>query len=243
MNRIFPLVIRNENIAEKIYEMKLKGNFSDVTVPGQFINILIDGCYLRRPISVCDKDGEILTIIYKTVGKGTEKLSEMKEGESLDVLSGLGNGFDLSKSGGKPLVVGGGVGVSPLYFLTKKLVEKGVEPTVVIGFNTKNEIFYYDEFLRLGASVFVVTADGSAGEKGFVTDVSQRLDYTYFYSCGPMPMYKAFEKQAKTSGEYSFEERMGCGFGACMGCAILTKSGMKRICKDGPILKREEIIW
>ena len=243
MEKVFLTVKDNRILTESVYEMKLSGDISAVKNPGQFVNISIDGCYLRRPVSVCDVDGDTLTLIYKVVGKGTERLSKYAAGEKIDTLVGLGNGYDLSLSGEKPLLIGGGVGVPPMYLLAKKLVEKGVKPTVILGFNTKSEIFYEKEFKTLGATVYVTTADGSYGEKGFVTDIMKDLDYTYFYTCGPMPMFKAIEKIAKGSGEFSFEERMGCGFGACMGCSCKTKYGNKRICKDGPVLKREEIVW
>lgn len=243
MEKVFLTVKDNKILTEGVYEMKLSGNISAVKNPGQFVNISIDGCYLRRPISVCDVDGDTLTLIYKVVGEGTERLSKYAAGEKIDTLVGLGNGYDLSLSGEKPLLIGGGVGVPPMYLLAKKLVEKGVKPTVILGFNTKSEIFYEKKFKALGATVYVTTADGSYGKKGFVTDIMKDLDYTYFYTCGPMPMFKAIEKIAKGSGEFSFEERMGCGFGACMGCSCKTKYGNKRICKDGPVLKREEIVW
>lgn len=243
MEKVFLTVKDNKILTEGVYEMKLSGNISAVKNPGQFVNISIDGCYLRRPISVCDVDGDTLTLIYKVVGEGTERLSKYAAGEKIDTLVGLGNGYDLSLSGEKPLLIGGGVGVPPMYLLAKKLVEKGVKPTVILGFNTKSEIFYEKKFKTLGATVYVTTADGSYGKKGFVTDIMKDLDYTYFYTCGPMPMFKAIEKIAKGSGEFSFEERMGCGFGACMGCSCKTKYGNKRICKDGPVLRREEIVW
>ena len=243
MEKVFLTVKDNKILTESVYEMKLSGDISAVKNPGQFVNISIDGCYLRRPVSVCDVDGDTLTLIYKVGGKGTERLSKYAAGEKIDTLVGLGNGYDLSLSGEKPLLIGGGVGVPPMYLLAKKLVEKGVKPTVILGFNTKSEIFYENEFKTLGATVYVTTADGSYGKKGFVTDIMKDLDYTYFYTCGPMPMFKAIEKIAKGSGEFSFEERMGCGFGACMGCSCKTKYGNKRICKDGPVLKREEIVW
>lgn len=243
MEKVFLTVKDNRILTESVYEMKLSGDISAVKNLGQFVNISIDGCYLRRPVSVCDVDGDTLTLIYKVVGKGTERLSKYAAGEKIDTLVGLGNGYDLSLSGEKPLLIGGGVGVPPMYLLAKKLVEKGVKPTVILGFNTKNEIFYEEEFKTLGATVYVTTADGSYGKKGFVTDIMKDLDYTYFYTCGPMAMFKAIEKIAKGSGEFSFEERMGCGFGACMGCSCKTKYGNKRICKDGPVLKREEIVW
>ncbi len=236
-------IISNKKLAESIFEMILKGDTSSITAPGQFINIKLDGFYLRRPISICDYDDNTITIIYKVVGSGTEVMSKMNTGEKLDVLCGLGNGFDTSKSMDKPVLIGGGVGVPPMYNLCKKLIAEGKEVTVILGFNKKDEIFYEDEFKKLGADVKVATVDGSYGIKGFVTDALKCTEYSYFYTCGPMPMFKAIEYTATTSGQYSFEERMGCGFGACMGCSCKTKYGNKRICKDGPVLEREEIIW
>lgn len=243
MERVLLSVVSNKKLTENVYEMKLKGDVSAITAPGQFVEIKIDDCFLRRPISVCDVCEDTLTIIYKTVGKGTDKMSEFQPGKTLDILTGLGNGYDMTLSGDKPLLVGGGVGVPPLYKLSKQLIAQGKKPQVVLGFNTKSEIFYYDEFKKAGADVFVATADGSCGTKGFVTDVIKNLDYTYFYACGPMPMFKAMEKVVSTSGQYSFEARMGCGFGACMGCSIMTVNGSKRVCKEGPVFKREEVIW
>ena len=236
-------ITSNKQLTDSIYEMVLKGDTTSITAPGQFINIKLDGFYLRRPISICDYDDSRITIIYKVVGEGTEVMSKMNSGEKLDVLCGLGNGFDTSKSMDKPVLIGGGVGVPPMYNLCKKLIEEGKVVTVILGFNKKDEIFYEDEFKKLGADVKVTTVDGSYGTKGFVTDALKDTEYTYFYTCGPMPMFKAIESTAVTSGQYSFEERMGCGFGACMGCSCKTKYGNKRICKDGPVLEREEIIW
>ena len=236
-------IISNKQLTESIFEMILKGDTSSITAPGQFINIKLDGFYLRRPISICDYDDSTITIIYKVVGDGTEVMSKMYSGEKLDVLCGLGNGFDTSKSMDKPVLIGGGVGVPPMYNLCKKLIAEGKKVTVILGFNKKDEIFYEDDFKKLGADVKVTTVDGSYGIKGFVTDALKETEYTYFYTCGPMPMFKAIELTATTSGQYSFEERMGCGFGACMGCSCKTKYGNKRICKDGPVLTREEIIW
>ena len=233
----------NVNLTENVLKMVLSGDTSDITAPGQFINIKIDGFYLRRPISICDYDDSTITIIYKVVGEGTEVMSKMNAGENLDVLCGLGNGFDTSKSMDKPILIGGGVGVPPMYNLCKKLIAEGKSVTVILGFNKKDEIFYEEEFKNLGADVKVTTVDGSYGIKGFVTDALRVTEYSYFYTCGPMPMFKAIEATVKTSGQYSFEERMGCGFGACMGCSCKTKYGNKRICKDGPVLTREEIIW
>lgn len=234
-------ILSNENIAKSVYKMVLQGDTQYITAPGQFINIKLDGKFLRRPISVCDYDESTITIIYKVVGSGTEDMSVMAAGEELDVLTGLGNGYKIANAKA-PLLIGGGVGVPPMYNLAKKLIAAGQHPTVILGFNTKDEVFYEDEFKALGADVKVTTADGSHGIKGFVTDAFPD-SYDYFYTCGPMPMFKAIEGRATTSGQYSFEERMGCGFGACMGCSCKTKYGNKRICKDGPVLEREEIIW
>jgi dihydroorotate dehydrogenase electron transfer subunit len=222
--------------------MVLKGDTSEITASGQFVNIKLDGLYLRRPISVCDVQGDKLTIIYKVVGKGTKQMAEIKNGQMLDVLTGLGNGYDLSKAGENPLLLGGGVGVPPMYMLCRKLIEMGKNVTVIIGFNTQEEVFYKEEFEKLGATVYVTTVDGTMGTKGFVTD-KMDIDYSYFYTCGPEPMLKAIYKKSVTSGQFSFEERMGCGFGACMGCSCKTVTGYKRICKDGPVLEKEEILW
>ena len=236
-------ITENIHLTETVMLMRLEGDTSSLTAPGQFINIKLEGKFLRRPISVCDYNEKIITIIYKIVGTGTKQMAAMKAGDTLDVLCGLGNGFDVSKSGNRPLLVGGGVGVPPLYNLCKRLIAMGKQVSVVLGFNTAAEIFYKAEFEALGATVYIATADGSAGTRGFVTDVIKSLDYDYFYTCGPMPMFLAMEKIMTTSGQYSFEERMGCGFGACMGCSCKTKYGNKRICRDGPVLEREEIIW
>lgn len=236
-------VLSNAPIAPSVYKMELEGDTSALTRPGQFINFKIEGLYLRRPISVCDYSENTITVIYKVVGEGTELMSKAKMGDQFDILVGLGNGFDAKTSGEKPLLIGGGVGIPPLYKLCKDLVASGKEVSVILGFNKKEEIFYEDEFKALGAKVYITTVDGSYGIKGFVTNAMEEIDYTYFYTCGPEPMFRAIEAAAKTSGQYSFEERMGCGFGACMGCSCKTKYGNKRICKDGPVLLREEIIW
>ncbi len=236
-------VISNKKIAKNTYECVLAGDIADITASGQFVNIKLDGFYLRRPISVCDAEGGRLTLIYKAVGKGTAKMAQMTGGEKLAVLTGLGNGYDLKLSGDKPLLIGGGAGVPPMYMLCKKLIAEGKKPTVILGFGGADEIFYKDEFEALGAKTLVTTVDGSAGIKGFVTDAMEGLDYSYFYTCGPEPMLKAIYDKSTTSGQFSFEERMGCGFGACMGCSCKTKYGNKRICKDGPVLVKEEIIW
>lgn len=236
-------ITSNEKIARDIFKMTLAGDTSAITAPGQFVNIKLDGFFLRRPISVCDCVGENLTLIYKTVGRGTEQMSRMKNGDELDLLTGLGNGYNTRTSGDSPLLVGGGVGVPPMYMLCKKLVSEGKNVTVVLGFNSKDDVFYENEFRALGADVHIATADGTYGTKGFVTDVIKNLQYTFFYTCGPEPMFRAMHKIMKTPGQYSFEERMGCGFGACMGCSCKTLTGNKRICKEGPVMESEEIIW
>ena len=243
MKQGFFKIENQKKIAKDVFLMRLSGDTSDITASGQFVNIKLNGFFLRRPISVCDYDENSLTIIYKIVGEGTEAMSEMSAGESLDILTGLGNGYDLSPSGDAPLLIGGGVGVPPMFNLCKKLIAEGKKVTVILGFNGKDDIFAEKEFNDLGAKVYVTTVDGSYGIKGFVTDAMKSLDYSYFYTCGPEPMLKAVYNQSKTSGQFSFEERMGCGFGACMGCSCKTKYGNKRICKDGPVLTKEEIIW
>jgi len=236
-------IMENTALTESVFQMVLSGDVSDITAPGQFVNIQLDGLFLRRPISVCDLGENTLTIIYKAVGKGTEQMSRMRKGEKLDVLTGLGNGYDLSVAGQRPVLLGGGVGVPPMYLLAKELLAQGKKVTVILGFNTESELFYEKEFMDLGADVIVTTVDGSRGIKGFVTDALKMLDYTYFYTCGPEPMLKAVYKASVTSGQMSFEKRMGCGFGACMGCSCKTLTGYKRICKEGPVMRKEEILW
>ena len=235
-------LVENKCIAKNTYLWVLEGDISDITAPGQFVNIKLDGFYLRRPISVCDAEDGRLTIIFKAVGEGTEKMAAAKLGEEYLILTGLGNGYDTSVSGDKPLLIGGGAGVPPMYMLAKKLIAEGKKPTVILGFNTAEEVFFTEEFAAVGVEVRIATADGSVGTKGFVTDAMD-LEYTYFYTCGPEPMLKAIYGKSETSGQLSFEERMGCGFGACMGCSCKTKYGNKRICRDGPVLVKEEIIW
>ena len=234
-----------ENVAltDTVFRMTLAGDTGDITAPGQFVNIKLDGLFLRRPISVCDSTEGELTIIYKVVGGGTEKMSAMLPGDKLDILTGLGNGYDTSISGTHPLLIGGGVGVPPLYMLAKKLISEGKHVSVILGFNKKDEIFAEEDFKALGAEVRVATVDGSYGTRGFVTDAMADIDYTHFYTCGPEPMLKAVYRASRTSGQMSFEERMGCGFGACMGCSCKTLTGNKRICKEGPVMMKEEILW
>ena len=235
-------VLSNEALTDNVFQMILAGDTSHITNCGQFVNIQLDGMFLRRPISVCDYDENTLTIIYKVVGKGTEAMSAMKAGTRLDLLTGLGNGYDLTLAGDRPVLLGGGVGVPPMYHLAKKLRQAGKSVSVILGFNTAAEIFYEEAFRALGCQVTVTTVDGSYGVKGFVTDALPE-NYTYFYTCGPEPMLKAVYRATSTSGQMSFEERMGCGFGACMGCSCKTITGYKRICKDGPVMKKEEILW
>ena len=232
----------NTPLTRDVMKMVLGGDTSAITAPGQFVNILLEGKFLRRPISVCDYDEQALTIIYKVVGKGTAQMKDMVPGQTLDILTGLGNGYDLSCAGDAPVLLGGGVGVPPMYNLAKKLVDMGKQVTVILGFNTASEIFYEAEFRALGCNVTVTTVDGSYGVKGFVTDALPG-NYTHFYTCGPEPMLKAVYKATSTSGQMSFEERMGCGFGACMGCSCKTLTGYKRICRDGPVMRKEEIAW
>ena len=241
MQRIYEIEY-NRPLTMDVWEMRLLGDTSAITAPGQFINIRLDGLYLRRPISICDWDASGMTIIYKVVGKGTAELSGMQPGQKLDVLCGLGNGFDVSKCGQRTVVIGGGVGTPPMYGLAKALLKAGKTPVAILGFNKQEEIFFEDKFRALGVETTVTTVDGSYGTKGFVTDALPE-HYDYFCACGPLPMLKAIYNAAATSGLMSFEERMGCGFGACMGCSCKTKYGNKRICKDGPVLEKEEIIW
>lgn len=243
MKNVIYTVKSNEKLTDNVFKMVFEGDTSAVTAPGQFINIKIDSLYLRRPISIFDCKENELAIIYKVVGSGTELMSNMPVGTKLDCLVGLGNGFDISNAGDNPVVIGGGVGVPPMYYLAKKLIEDGKKVTAVLGFNTANEIFGKEDFEALGVQTIVTTVDGSEGIKGFVTDALKDINYSYFFTCGPEPMLKALYNSTNTSGQFSFEERMGCGFGACMGCSCKTKYGNKRICKEGPVLVKEEIIW
>jgi dihydroorotate dehydrogenase electron transfer subunit len=237
-------ILSNRQIAHKTYEIILRGNTEHITNPGQFVNIKLEGFYLRRPFSVCDLGGDCMTLVYKVVGSGTEKMSTLEPNEELNLLTGLGNGYDTGASGNTPLLIGGGAGVPPLYWLAKALLTEEKKVTAILGFNTSDEVFYEKEFERLGVNTFITTVDGSYGTKGLVTDaLSKAGTYSYTYTCGPEPMLKAVFDAAKSSGQYSFEERMGCGFGACMGCTCKTLYGDKRICREGPVLAKEEIIW
>ncbi|MEA4815520.1 MAG: dihydroorotate dehydrogenase electron transfer subunit [Lachnospiraceae bacterium] len=234
----------NEEIAESIFKMSMQGDASAIKAPGQFINIALPGLYLRRPISVYDYNSSSVTVIYKSVGKGTEKMSVLLKGDRLSVLTGLGNGFDTSKSGRYPLLIAGGLGTPPMYALLRQILSEGKKPSVILGFNSTKDSFLIDEFKAFGVDVFITTADGSLGLKGFVTNKMEKISgYTYFYACGPKPMLKAVCMLSSSDGEISMEERMGCGFGACMGCSIMTKSGAKRVCKEGPVFSKEEMIW
>ena len=235
-------VIKNDPLTETVFRTVLCGDTAAITAPGQFVNIALDGQYLRRPVSVCDLEDGRLTLIYKVVGQGTAQMARIAPGEKLDLLTGLGNGYDLSLSGERPLLIGGGVGVPPMYLLARRLIEQGKYVTAVLGFNTKSEVFCEEEFRALGADVTVTTADGSYGRKGFVTDALP-AEYSYFYTCGPEPMLRAVYRATETDGQFSFEERMGCGFGACMGCSCKTVTGYKRICREGPVLEKGEILW
>ena len=233
----------NTALTESVFRLRLEGDTSAISAPGQFVNIRLEGRFLRRPISVCDREGNELTLICKAVGRGTEQLRTCAAGTKLDLLTGLGNGFDLTPAGEHPLVIGGGVGIPPLYWLTRELIGQGRPVTAVLGFNTAAEIFYAEEFRALGAQVILTTADGSEGRRGFVTDVLPGLGYSYFFTCGPEPMLKAVYRSTRGSGQFSLEARMGCGFGACMGCSCRTAAGSKRICKEGPVLRKEELLW
>ena len=243
MKQGFFRIAENTPLTDSVLRMRLEGDTSAITGPGQFVNVKLDGKFLRRPISVCDCEDGVLTLLYKVVGSGTQQMREMPVGHTLDVLTGLGNGYDLSLAGDRPLLIGGGVGVPPLYMLAKRLLAAGKKVSVILGFNTAAEVFYEQEFAALGCDVTVTTVDGSKGVKGFVTDAMGDTEYTYFYTCGPEPMLKAVYRASRTSGQFSFEERMGCGFGACMGCSCKTVTGNKRICKEGPVLVKEEILW
>ena len=238
----FFTTVSNKKIARDVFKMELAGDTSEIKRPGQFVNFAIEGLYLRRPVSVCDVADGRLTVIYKVVGKGTSKMAEAAPGDGFKVLTGLGNGYNLEKAGAKPLLIGGGVGVPPLYLLAKELVKRGAKPAAVLGFNSAEDVFYEEEFRSAGCETVVTTVDGSYGIKGFVTDALPE-EYTYFYTCGPLPMLKAVFSAAKTEGQFSLEERMGCGFGACMGCSMMTADGPKRICKDGPVFEKRELLW
>ena len=235
-------ITENLPLARDIMSLRLGGDTGAIVRPGQFVNIQVEGCFLRRPLSVCDWDKNSLTLVYRIAGRGTELLAKMKNG-SLDLLTGLGNGFDTAISGDRPLLIGGGLGFTPLYALAKSLIKEGKRVQVILGFASKEQAVYVDRFKALGCEVTVCTEDGSLGIKGYVTRAMEGLDYSHFYTCGPEAMFRAVSDCSVTSGQFSFEQRMGCGFGACMGCSCETLYGVKRICKEGPVLMKEEIKW
>ena len=243
MDQVILKIANNERIAENVYRITLKGDVSAVTAPGQFVNIALSGRFLRRPISVSDRRGDEIDLLYKSVGQGTAQMAAMRIGAELDVLTGLGNGFDPEAASGRTLLIGGGIGAAPLIWLARALKARGVPATAVLGFNTSADVYGTDEFASICTDVVLATADGSRGIHGFVTDAMKGLTYRYFYACGPEPMLKAVWKTSASEGEFSFEERMGCGFGACMGCTCKTVTGWKRICRDGPVLRKGEIVW
>ncbi len=243
MEQVILNISENAPIADGVFRMVLSGDVSAVTTPGQFINIALAGKFLRRPISVCDRCGDAVTILYKVVGQGTAQMARMNAGETLDVLTGLGNGFDVRSAKGHTLLIGGGIGAAPLYWLAKELKESGIKTTAVLGFNSSADVYFEKEFATLCEQVVLTTADGSRGIRGFVTDAVCGLTYDYFYTCGPEQMLKAVYRASISDGQFSFEERMGCGFGACMGCTCATVTGWKRICRDGPVLRKGEIAW
>ncbi len=245
MKQVLFEIVSHRPLTDTVYEMVLRGDTSAITHPGQFVELSLEGLFLRRPISVCNYDEGELTLIYKVVGKGTAQMATMAAGTKIDALTGLGNGFNDTIECSRPLLVGGGVGVPPLYRLARNLIAQGKQVSIILGFNTASEIFYKEQFEVLGAKVIVATVDGSCGVKGFVTDaISQSgVEADYFYSCGPLPMLKALTQSLNIPGQISLEERMGCGFGICMGCSIQTASGAKRVCKEGPVFRKEEILW
>ena len=235
-------IVENTSLTSKVMRMRLAGDTSGMEQPGQFVDIRLENLFLRRPLSVCDWDDESFTVLYERVGRGTEQMATLPNGERLDVLTGLGNGYDLSLAGEKPLLIGGGTGLSPLYGLAKKLLKCGGHPSVILGFHTAEEVFYTGEFQEIGIEPIIATEDGSCGIRGFVTEAME-LPYTYFYACGTEAMLHAVCEKSRTPGQISLGKRLGCGFGACMGCTVLTKNGPKRICKDGPVLNSEEVVW
>ena len=236
-------ILKNEELAPDVHRLILEGDTSAIAQAGQFVDLKLDGHFLRRPFSICDWNASTLTVVYRTVGKGTAELAGYAPGKMIELLTGLGNGFDSAVSGDKPLLVAGGSGVPMMYALAKELVAQGKQVTAVLGYRTASDVFLAHDIELLGVNVIITTEDGSVGTKGFVTDAMKDLDYTYFYTCGPEAMFKAIHSIAKTSGQFSFEARMGCGYGACMGCTMETKNGYKRVCKDGPVLVREELLW
>lgn len=236
-------VVSNETLLPVLHRLRLRGDCSAVQRPGQFVDVQLEGLFLRRPFSVCDAEGDTLTVVVKRVGRGTERICAMQPGDTLELLTGLGNGFDLACAGDRPLLLGGGSGVPALYWSCKRLLAAGRRPIAALGFNTARESFYLDEFETLGAQLLVLTADGTLGARGLVPDALGMVDYTYLYACGPLPMLAEIDRRAKTDAQLSLEARMGCGFGACMGCTLETVHGPKRVCRDGPVFHRGEVVW
>ena len=251
-------IVSNRPLTDDVFELRLAGDASAFTRPGQFAEISVEGLFLRRPISVCDWNDVELLLLVKAVGKGTNALRDLKSGASLDILTGLGNGFEVGQgtegtSASRTVLVGGGIGIAPLYALARQLsVERsriGIAAPlpVILGFRKAADVFYVKEFVELGCNVMVATEDGSMGTRGFVTDVLSahpELCYAYAYACGPMPMLRAVARLPQvTDGQFSFEARMGCGFGACMGCTIATTSGPKRVCREGPVFHKAELVF
>ena len=245
MNKVTYTIRSSRQLAGDIFEVILEGDTSAITMPGQFVNLDLPGFFLRRPISICDWDESTVKLLVKIAGKGTDMLVHLKSGVELDTLSGLGNGFDFTLAGEHPILVGGGIGIAPIYGLARRMKAAGITPLVALGFRSAKDAFYLEEFKALGCELLVATEDGSMGMKGFVTDlVKSRPERDYILTCGPLPMLKALHALPQlTDGQFSFEARMGCGFGACVGCTVPTKDGYKRVCKDGPILYKEEIVW
>lgn len=245
-------ILSNDRVATGTYELRLEGPVAGLTTPGQFVTIEIPGFYLRRPFSVADWSEQTLRLFYKVVGDGTEALSTMQEGK-LSVMTGLGNGFDVhAAETKKPVLIGGGVGIPPLFGLAKRLVNMDKTPLVLLGFNRADELFLVEGFEEIGADVRVATVDGSVGTEGFVTTLFEQAidaigpDAAYVYTCGPMPMFQTLAKEMNRLGMdgcFSLEERMGCAVGICMGCSIETTEGMRRVCKEGPVFSKEVLPW
>jgi len=245
MKQVVFLIQSNIQIACQTWQMRLEGDSSALVSPGQFVDVAVEGFFLRRPFAARDWDAEGFDFIYKTVGEGTEAMSRMKPGQAIDVLTGLGNGFDSDSCKGKALLISGGLGASPLFPLAKRLIAEGKTVTAILGFNTAAEAILQSEYEALGAKVHMVTMDGSLGIKGLVTDAVKEVDpsFDFFYTCGPKVMMKAVCETLDGPGQASLEERMGCGCGICYGCTCHTDKGPKRICADGPVFNREDIIW
>jgi 2-polyprenylphenol hydroxylase and related flavodoxin oxidoreductases len=233
-------IASNVSVARDVFRMELSGDTRSISASGQFVNVELTGRFLRRPFSICDWDNGKVKLLYKIVGEGTEQLSHMTAGARLNLLIGLGNGFDASQGGDTPTLVGGGLGAVPLPALAKALLRRGAQPRAYLGFASAEDVVLMHELQTLGVETHVATVDGSAGHRGFITDLLP--EGAYVFACGPEPMLRAVYQKA-ASGQFSFESRMGCGFGACMGCTCETNFGNKRICKDGPVLWKEEILW